>query len=986
MCKMYKTPKGKVVWFLNLVFFLFVLLVTSDSYAQNDGDLRSILNSGNWNDPLTWERYDAPNDIWEASGVGANNPGQIPSGSVVGGVNVGTSVFIQSQFTVILTANASCLDLNIANSANGTPSSLLMGKISLNTNTLSVFGILRTYANNIGTVDPLGNISGTPDDDADFSRYPFTAATGGKVSIEGGSRTLFNTGQWGGNVTSPIPANGVFPLEINLDFGETVSVNVGFKVSSFVVNTGTFEANIYRIAVDNGTTGQGDVTINVGGTVTSALTGTGASGFVMSRTGTTRAGNFNHYGSLILFGASPYIEFNSITFHPGSIIEYSKGSNQNILRKSIGTSIAIPTTYPNLIKSGGGILSVLNSISIKESLTISAGTLTLGTNDITMISDPNRTANLEPVTGTINQTSTGRFIIERYLPAAKSWRYLATPIEIATSPTITDSWREGGTSLSSTGYGTRITGPDFLGPAGASTLDQYTLRPSMKSYNGSGYVGITQADLLAGKKIANEEGYAVFVNGGRGEDAQNPTSVSSTTLRIRGKIRAGNQTFNLTAPAGGFLSVGNPYASRIDFRTVIKNNISASFYLWNPNGGFYGVGLYEVYVRDIGTGEYKKNGTGTVVNTIESGQAFFVQSISPGFITIQESDKKPLSSNVSRPGVSMPTLDINLHTNDASGNDYVADGLMLNFDASLSSALDNMDVKKISNSVDNLAIKYGTKNLVVERRPNLTQTDTIRLSLTSTRIAAYRFEIDPSLLTNTGLTAFLKDKFLQTETTVSLTAVTNVNFDITADAGSKVADRFMIVFRQAVGGPLPVTFIDIAAAKNNDKTNVVKWNVANELNIQQYEIERSEKGTNFLSIGNNIPLNNTGGNYGYNFVDVKPLVEDNYYRVKATFVNGEIQYSAIVKVLADTKASSIAVYPNPVEGKKIRVSFNNKAGKYNLALLSSEGKTIYTQNIIITSVHEVKTIDLNKHVSQGQYELVVTSSEGVKHVLPIVIQ
>ena len=41
------------------------------------------------------------------------------------------------------------------------------------------------------------------------------------------------------------------------------------------------------------------------------------------------------------------------------------------------------------------------------------------------------------------------------------------------------------------------------------------------------------------------------------------------------------------------------------------------------------------------------------------------------------------------------------------------------------------------------------------------------------------------------------DKFLQTETVVSLTDVTNIYFSVTNDAASKTADRFMIVFGSA---------------------------------------------------------------------------------------------------------------------------------------------------------------------------------------------
>jgi hypothetical protein len=664
-----------------------------------------------------------------------------------------------------------------------------------------------------------------------------------------------------------------------------------------------------------------------------------------------------------------------------------------------GASIKDKTVNNLIISANAGLSATLNdTLKITGKLSFLGSNRIFNTQDnLTLVSNATGTASIGDLTN--NNTNTGNNVIgkvciERYLPAVKSWRYLATPVDIASSPTITESWREGGISLASTGYGTRIMGPDFVGPFGALTLDELTQRPSMKSYNGTSYTGITQADIASGKKIANEEGYAVFVNGDRDISGQSPDNVfGATTLRIKGNIRSGNQTFNLTTP--GFLSVGNPYPSRINFVFVEKNSIAETFFIWNPNGGYYGVGRYENYTLDaMNPTHYTKNGTlnGTPYDFIESGQAFFVQSVSTGNIVIKEKDKSNGSALVSRegiqsrPGVLIPTLEINLHTNNISGNDFVADGVMLNFASNYSSTLDNSDIKKISNSVDNLAIKYATSNLVIERRPNLTEIDTIKLSLTSTRIAAYRFEIDPSVLSNTGLAAFLKDKFLQTETAVSLTAVTNVNFDITADAASKVADRFMIVFRQAVGGPLPVRFIDISATKNADKTNSIKWNVGNEINMQEYVIERSERGTNFAIIGNTVALNNNTGSNGYSFIDVAPLVQDNYYRVKAISVSGEKQYSAIVKILADTKESSIAVYPNPVTDRKVQIGFTNKIGKYTVLLVSSEGKTIYTTNIVIGSANEVKVIDLNKQVAKGQYELIITSSEAVKQVLPIMIQ
>ncbi|MEQ1553417.1 MAG: hypothetical protein ABL929_04510, partial [Ferruginibacter sp.] len=106
--------------------------------------------------------------------------------------------------------------------------------------------------------------------------------------------------------------------------------------------------------------------------------------------------------------------------------------------------------------------------------------------DIILRSTSSNTAHIadmgNPITQTINYSwNDRRFVIERYLPGYKSWRFLATPLVISTSPYVAQSWRENVSALSSTGYGTAITGPS--GPN--AELDYYTQRGSMKYYNAS---------------------------------------------------------------------------------------------------------------------------------------------------------------------------------------------------------------------------------------------------------------------------------------------------------------------------------------------------------------------------------------------------------------------------------------------------------------------------------------------------------------------
>ncbi len=644
-------------------------------------------------------------------------------------------------------------------------------------------------------------------------------------------------------------------------------------------------------------------------------------------------------------------------------------------------------SYGNLTLTNSNTKTIGSNINVFRNLTIGANTtMALGNFNATLKSNNQTTAYVSAVPTTAAITyGTGRFEIERYLPAYKAWRFLATPIQRletdATSPTISAAWREGNSAFTSTGYGTQITGP--VGTFGsAGSLDASTQRGSLKTYDATTnkYIEIVNANTTL---LANKEGHYIFVRGDRGVAVGGTTGL--TTLRMKGKILTGDQTFTVPVIAGGaFQSFGNPYPSRINFSTVILNSpltINKSYYVWNPNpiGTIYAAGKFEVYI-DFGDGNYRLgNATGPIRNYIESGQAVFIQSITGGSITVKEADKFGGSSLVSRvggsqerAGVTLPTLEINLHTNDVNGNSILADAAVVNFDNSFSNALDNMDVKKISNTSDNLSILNNAQNLVVERRSNLVITDTIKLNINGMRVASYRFEINPSVLENTGLIAFLKDKFLQTETPISLTNITNINFDVTNNAASYATDRFMIVFKAA---PIYSSTINkILALRNANKSVLINWDAVVENNVTNQRIEKSNDGLTFAAIENKLPENN-GVLSSYNYVDVNASAGVNYYRIKSIRANGSFVYSEEANVKALEDLHEITVTPNPVEGKTIHFTLNNlPLGKYDVQIINTNGSKIFSQSLNHTSENNLYKVKIDNVVT-GKYEMILFFEE-----------
>ncbi len=602
------------------------------------------------------------------------------------------------------------------------------------------------------------------------------------------------------------------------------------------------------------------------------------------------------------------------------------------------------------------------------------------TNDnLTLLSRDTATASFGTMIS--GNSITGKVTIERYLPAKKSWRLLAAPIANATSPTVTAAWREGGASLTGTGYGTRITGP-----AGFTGVDDYTQRASMKYYDpaSNNYINVSNTNTLL---ISNTQGYYVFV---RGDRSVAPSGAAiPTILRIKGDVVTGTQS--VLVPSGKFISLGNPYPSRINVQSLLKLKISNAFTAWNPNSlGVYNVGAFETYTWD--GFNYKQPG-GAIRNFIESGEAVFLQSndiANPGSISIQESDKftgsslqSKLVTNVLKETL-IPTLEINMYANYPDGSSYLADGVWLNFDDNFTNQTDNDDVRKIINVADNFSIKNNNALFVVERRAKLLVTDTIKFNLTGTRINTYHFKIDPSVLNNTGLDAFLIDKFLASEIAVSLLNHTNYNFNITADASSKMADRFMIVFKQVT----PMRFIKITAVREKNNTATVTWYTENENNVHTYTIESSKDGVNFIEIGKQMPTANNNGNPYYRYIHTTPIDGNNWYRVKATAITGASQYSEIIKIDAKEKEvpTAITLFPNPVLEGKVHVSFASVSeGKYQLSVNNMDGQIIYSETLQLQTNNLKKTISLGI-VAAGNYQLIIKDEKGDSKKISFIVK
>lgn len=141
------------------------------------------------------------------------------------------------------------------------------------------------------------------------------------------------------------------------------------------------------------------------------------------------------------------------------------------------------------------------------------------------------------------------------------------------------------------------------------------------------------------------------------------------------------------------------------------------------------------------------------------------------------------------------------------------------------------------------------------------------------------------------------------------------------------------------GGTLPLKLFSFNAAKQN---NVAKlnWETSSEVKSSHFDVQTSNNGTNWTSIGTVQAAGNSDIKKQYSFIHSTPLRAVNYYRLKVVDIDGKYGYSDTRTVGFNTN-STITVLPNPTANEVYITSANATTIKIVL-VYSTEGKLMQT--------------------------------------------
>ena len=750
--------------------------------------------------------------------------------------------------------------------------------------------------------------------------------------------------------------------------GATVSglpamVNGSYNAGTFTISGTPSQLGVFNYAVT--TTGSNCTEVIANGSITVNGLSQASADYFSKVNGDFSAANSWEY-------------FNGIS----NVTATSPPSGNNNITIRNGHQIVLDANYT--CGAGKTFLLTSGSLIVTPNIAIdiaASGTINFNGQPVTVKSTAFGTGSVGKIQGSLLGAS--NVTVERYLPSlfTRCWRLLSIPT--LTTQSINASWQNSQSPrvVGVNNIGTWIT--TNLPNAIALRYDTVTQGNSMLVHNPTTMTwdGITSNTTTT--PIGTDRGYMIYVRGDRNATPTN-TVASNTTLSTTGSLKVGNYPATpLNIPANKNAAIGNPFASAIDLRNItLGTNTDRVFYLWDPRiSGSYGLGAFQTltwtgsnYIITPGGGSY--GGGGSVMNTIQSGQAFLAHATGGnGSIQFNENCKVVGSANVSRNNNLSNFLITNLYSID-NGTENLADGTMVLFDGAYDDEVNGSDAQKATNFGENFGMAKEGAILTVEQRKLLNTADTIFYKMTNLKPNhSYKLSIETKDLNRTGLAGRLEDKYTGSSLAIDLIGDTYYPFSITSDTATSSTDRFRLIFGQ--GSILPVQFINVTAHQQNNSNILVQWKVTNQQKIHHYNVEKSADGSVFTKVGMQVPMGSITSDIRYSWQDIQPLKGDSYYRIKSIDQSGEEKNSEVVKVKVIDSKSGIRVYPNPVKDRKLYIELEDMPkGTYRLRLMNNKGQEVMNKQFINMVGNAIQMMNLGNKLANGFYKLLITKPDN----------
>ena len=208
-----------------------------------------------------------------------------------------------------------------------------------------------------------------------------------------------------------------------------------------------------------------------------------------------------------------------------------------------------------------------------------------------------------------------------------------------------------------------------------------------------------------------------------------------------------------------------------------------------------------------------------------------------------------------------------------------------------------------------------------------------------------------------------------------------LHIDLTPNTGDGIVGQNITFDEFRTNGPLsqaplPVSFIGFDARKMNASV-LLTWKIADEINVNRYEVERSEDGRSFTRIGQI----QSHGKDTYTFSDDAPLASA-YYRIKNVDNDGSFKYSTVARIVGGKSAIVLRAFPQPV-ANLLTLQHPAIEGKTTVSIANAEGRVVKSLQPATGSMQTY--VDMST-LGKGMYFIRISQENGTTETLKIVKQ
>jgi hypothetical protein len=194
--------------------------------------------------------------------------------------------------------------------------------------------------------------------------------------------------------------------------------------------------------------------------------------------------------------------------------------------------------------------------------------------------------------------------------------------------------------------------------------------------------------------------------------------------------------------------------------------------------------------------------------------------------------------------------------------------------------------------------------------------------------------------------------------------------------GDIIFDDFQL---SVAGAPLPVTFLGFVSRREPDGSVRLLWDVADEVNVRGYEVERSTDGRTFTRIG----FVDATGSKRYSYDDATTIKGTYYYRVRNVDYDQQYKYTGILRVsIQGPTVNTIQLYPVPARDY-VYLQHEKVPAKGVVRVISVDGRVMKR---IETVPNSMQTNIILTGLKAGLYLVQYDDGEGNSETLKLVKQ